>query len=91
MSNLYAIPVGENWSIRAGFPTLDPMHIGFSTVDHVKKADVILAVDSMVPWLPAAVNLMEDCKVIQISEDPLFSRIPVRGYPSDFSLVGDVD
>lgn len=90
LSNLYAIPVGENWSIRAGFPTFDPMHIGFSTVEHVKKADVILAVDSMVPWLPAKVNLMENCKVIQISEDPLFSKIPVRGYPSDFSLVGDV-
>ena len=44
----------------------------------------------MVPWLPAKVDLMQDCKVIQISEDPLFSRIPVRGYPSDFSLVGDV-
>ena len=51
---------------------------------------LILAVDSMVPWLPAEVNLMENCKVIQISEDPLFSKIPVRGYPSDFSLVGDV-
>lgn len=33
----------------------------------------------------------QDCTVIQMGPDPLFSRYPVRGYRADINLAGETD
>jgi acetolactate synthase I/II/III large subunit len=38
------------------FPTNHPMHVGFSPDPFLDKADVILVVDSDVPWYPIVSN-----------------------------------
>ena len=90
LAEAFALPVGEHWSIRPSFPTNHPMHAGFAPSAAVAAADAILVIDSMVPWIPAHTDLADDCRVIQLGADPLVSKIPVRGYPSDLSLAGDV-
>lgn len=54
----------------------------------VGEADVILVLESDAPWLPARAAPQPSCKVIQCGYDPLFSRIPIRGFPSDLGIIG---
>ena len=86
----FALPVGEHWTIRPCFPTAHPMHAGFTPGAAVAVADAVLILDALVPWIPAHTSLAEGCKVIQAGEDPLKSKTPVRDYPSDLTLAGDV-
>lgn len=90
LAETFGLPVGEHWSIRPSFPTAHPMHAGFAPSAAIAEADALLVVDSMVPWIPAHTELADDCQVIQLGADPLVSKLPVRGYPSDLSLAGDV-
>lgn len=90
LADNFALPVGEHWTIRPGFPTGHPMHAGFAPSAAIAEADALLVIDSMVPWIPAHTDLADDCQVIQLGADPLVSKVPVRGYPSDLSLAGDV-
>jgi acetolactate synthase I/II/III large subunit len=90
LAKRFALPVGENWTIRPGFPTAHPMHAGFAPSAALAETDAVLVLDSMVPWIPAHTELADGCKVIQAGPDPLRSRTPVRGYPSDLTLAGDV-
>ncbi|MBV9493969.1 MAG: hypothetical protein JOZ54_06965, partial [Acidobacteria bacterium] len=71
------------------FPTRHPMHVGFNPSPFVKQADVIVAVESPVPWIPAHAGLSHQPKVIQIGVDPLYSRIPMRSFPADVTLAGN--
>ena len=90
LADQFALPVGEHWTIRPGFPNRHPMHAGFAPSATLAKADVVLVLDSMVPWIPAHTELARGCKVIQMGADPLHSKLPVRGYPSDLTLTGDI-
>ncbi|MEE8515901.1 MAG: thiamine pyrophosphate-dependent enzyme, partial [Alphaproteobacteria bacterium] len=57
----------------------------------VKAADAILVVDCTVPWLPALVNHSDDCTVIHMAPDPMYSMFPVRGFRSDIALACGTD
>jgi acetolactate synthase-1/2/3 large subunit len=71
------------------FPTGHSCHLGFLPDAHVTKADVILVVDCDVPWYPSRVKPKDSAIVIQVGIDPLYSRYPVRGFPSDLTLQGE--
>ncbi|MGE0487044.1 MAG: thiamine pyrophosphate-requiring protein [Gammaproteobacteria bacterium] len=90
LAERFALPVAEHWSVRPGFPTTHPMHAGFAPAAALASADAVLVLDAMVPWIPAHTALAEGCQVIQAGEDPLKARVPVRGYPSDLTLAGDI-
>jgi acetolactate synthase-1/2/3 large subunit len=72
------------------FPTEHPHHLGFEPNALVAEADLVIAVECPVPWIPAQAKLKRAPPVIQIALDPLFSDLPMRGFPSDLSLAGDV-
>ncbi|MCB1747266.1 MAG: thiamine pyrophosphate-requiring protein [Gammaproteobacteria bacterium] len=90
LAERFALPVAEHWSVRPGFPTTHPMHAGFAPGAALASADAVLVLDAMVPWIPAHTTLAAGCQVIQAGADPLKARIPVRGYPSDLTLAGDI-
>lgn len=71
------------------FPTEHPHHLGFDPAPHVRDADLILAVECPVPWIPAWTRPASSTRVIQLGVDPLFSDLPFRGFPSDLTLAGD--
>jgi acetolactate synthase-1/2/3 large subunit len=86
----FAIPVVvgmNNWYMN--FPTNHPLHMGFDPAPYVKEADVILVIDSDVPWYPTVVTPKDTTRVIQLRPDPMYSRYPLRGYPTDIALSAD--
>lgn len=86
----HGIPVVEHGKRNFfNFPTRHPLHLGFNPSPYVKQADVIVAVETHVPWIPAHSDTGHDPKVIQIGVDPLSSRIPMRSFPADIALAGD--
>ena len=62
------------------------MNLGYELKPLLEKADVILAVDVAVPWLPASDKVRDDAKVIHMGPDPLHGYVPVRGHPCDIAL-----
>ncbi len=71
------------------FPTNHPCHLGFSSDPYFSKADVVLVVDSDVPWYPNKARPQKSATIIQAGIDPLYSRYPIRSFPSDLTLQGD--
>ena len=76
------IPIVEFVRRYVNFPTNHPLHAGFEPA--VEHADVVVVVESPVPWLGKT-----KARVIQIGHDPLFRDIPLRGFPADVSIGGD--
>jgi len=66
-----------------------PCHAGFDPHPLLAEADAILVLDCDVPWIPARATPSDDCKVVQIGPDPLFSNYPIRSFPAEIAIAGD--
>ncbi|HUZ74669.1 MAG TPA: thiamine pyrophosphate-requiring protein [Stellaceae bacterium] len=85
----FAMPLVEYRSIANSIPTDHPMHLGYDPLPHLREADVILNIETDVPWIPTVHGgPAEDCKIIHLGVDPLFSRLPIRSFPSDVVVTG---
>jgi acetolactate synthase-1/2/3 large subunit len=52
----------------------------------LREADLIVVFESDVPWIPSRESPAPGVKIVQIGEDPLFGRLPMRGFPSDLTM-----
>lgn len=86
----FALPVVEFWPSRISLPVDHAMHAGFDPAAALAQADLVLALDALTPWIPLRHELPAGCRVIQLGPDPLFAATPVRGFPCDLALAGDV-
>ncbi len=91
LAERYAIPVVQYRNRYMSLPTDHPMNLGYDLNPLLGQADVILAVDVAVPWLPATDKVREDAKVIHMGADPLHSYVPLRGHPCDIALACGTD
>ncbi len=82
----YALPVIQYRNRYMSIPSNHPMNLGYELKPLLDVADVILAIDVAVPWLPASDKVREDAKVIHMAPDPLHGYVPVRGHPCDIAL-----
>jgi acetolactate synthase-1/2/3 large subunit len=82
----YAIPVVQYRHRYMSLPSNHPMNLGYELRPLLEKADVILAIDVAVPWLPASDKVRDDAKVVHMGPDPLHGYVPVRGHPCDIAL-----
>jgi acetolactate synthase-1/2/3 large subunit len=82
----YAIPVVQYRNRYMSIPSNHPMNLGYELSPLLESADVILAIDVAVPWLPASDKVRDDTKVIHMGPDPLHAYVPVRGHPCDIAL-----
>ena len=89
LANRLALPVVHYWASRLGMATDHPLHVGFDHAGWIEEADVILAIDSMVPWIPDRHRLAEGCKTIQLGPDPYFGNLPMRSFPADLAIAAD--
>lgn len=88
----FAFPVVMAASnLYLNFPTNHPLHLGFNPLRYLPGADVILVIESDVPWFPNKVQPQPNAKVLQMGVDPLFSRYPIRTFPVDVPIAGDVE
>jgi acetolactate synthase I/II/III large subunit len=83
-----SIPVVEYRPRYLNLPHAHPLHAGWDPHPLLPKADLVLVVDCDVPWLP--VQATASCPVIQVGLDPLCARYPIRGFPADIAITGDV-
>ncbi|NNE23033.1 MAG: thiamine pyrophosphate-requiring protein [Rhizobiales bacterium] len=82
----YAIPVAEFWPSCNLIASNHPMHVGFDPGAMLAEADLVIVLDALVPWIDSGQRPNPDAEVIQIGPDPLFSRVPIRGFRSSLSL-----
>lgn len=88
----YAIPVIEFGKKNFfNFPTESPFHLGFEPSPFVEEADLIIALECPVPWIPALADVKNKPRMIHIGVDPLFEDLPMRAFTSDVNLVGSPD
>jgi len=83
--------VSSFWTLRCVLPTDHPCHVGADPSPFLEQADVVLVLDSLAPWQPRRQQPPADARVIQLGPDPLFSRHPLRLFPVDVALAGEMD
>jgi len=85
----FALPVVQNEARDINLPSNHPMNLGFAAAPFLPKADVVLVIDSIVPWIPRAVVPKRDAKIIHISTDPLAQRYPFRDFEADLLITAE--
>lgn len=85
----FAVPVVTYNPRQLCLPTDHPMHAGFDPATLVPKADLILAIESDVPWTPSLVKPAPEARIVHVGEDPAWQRYPMRSFPSDLSITAD--
>jgi acetolactate synthase-1/2/3 large subunit len=85
-------PVFEAWQpYYANFPHHHPLYGGIifeDTPAALASADVVLLVESVLPWHPP--SKIVDKKVLVLGEDPLHPRLPFWGFRADVIGAGNV-
>ncbi len=84
----FAVPVAQHHPRHLSLPSSHAMNLGYEPTPLLADADLILALETDVPWIPAHGAPPERCKVIQAGFDPLFTHIPVRGFACDLGITG---
>jgi acetolactate synthase-1/2/3 large subunit len=84
-----AAPVVTPASPFVSFPNTHEFHLGVSSAPYIKEADVVVVVESDVPWYPVQGRPSDGAKVIQLARDPNYGGIPIRNFPKDISIGGD--
>ena len=87
LAELLAIPVLEAMAYHVNFPADHPLHAGFqyhSTGQNpvLAEADVILVLDSDVPWIPSVNRPSPDAAVYYVDVDPLKSQMQLWDVPA---------
>jgi acetolactate synthase-1/2/3 large subunit len=81
-----AIPVVTHNPRSVCLPSSHPMHFGFEPGTLLAEADLVIALEADVPWIPSLQHPPAGCRVVHVAEDPSFVRYPMRSFPSDLSI-----
>lgn len=82
----FCIPVVQHRSRYLPLASDHSMHLGFEPSGLLGEADVVLVLEADVPFIPKQTALREGCKVIHVGYDPLYGRIPIRGFQNDLAI-----
>lgn len=94
LSETLAIPVIESSPNYVNFPADHPMHVGYQwnaqkQNDILAEADLILILDSDVPWIPFINKPSSDCIIYYVDIDPLKENTPLWYIPSKNFIQAD--
>jgi acetolactate synthase-1/2/3 large subunit len=81
-----AIPVITSNPRTVCLPSSHPMHFGFEPGALIADADLVIALESDVPWIPQLQHPPAGCRIAHVGEDPFFVRYPMRSFPSDLAV-----
>jgi acetolactate synthase-1/2/3 large subunit len=88
LSQTYGIPVAQAGPTCVNLPASHPMNVGQSGGALLKNADVIIVIDSEVPWFPRNFTPSPNTKVVHLGADPLYVRYPIRSFPTNLAIPG---
>jgi acetolactate synthase I/II/III large subunit len=86
LAERFELPVVAQTPRFLCLPTDHPMHAGFDSGALLADADLILVVESDVPWMPSVKAPDPTARIVHIGEDPAFLRYPMRSFRSDLSI-----
>ena len=89
LTERYSIPVAQAGPTCVNLPASHPMNVGQAGGGLLKNADLILVVDSEVPWFPRDFTPNATTRVVHLGIDPLCVRYPIRSFPTDLAVPGD--
>jgi acetolactate synthase-1/2/3 large subunit len=70
------------------FPIRHPLHLGFSPDRVLRLSDLIIVCDCDVPWIPSRAGPKDTARLVHVGEDPLYSDLKLRGFPSHLAISG---
>jgi acetolactate synthase I/II/III large subunit len=89
VADRFAIPVVTQVPRYMCLPASHPMHYGYASGPAVAEADLVIVIDSDVPWIPRTDRLKPGARVAHLGDDPTFARYPMRSYPNDLAIAAD--
>jgi acetolactate synthase-1/2/3 large subunit len=85
-----AIPVVTQNPRSVCLPSSHHMHFGYEPGPLLADADLVIVLDSDVPWIPHLQHPPAGCHVAHVGEDPFYVRYPMRSFPSDLAIQAGV-
>ena len=85
----WAIPVCQYWANRLALATDHPMATPADGGPLLARADLVICLDVLAPWMPSAHEPRADATVVQIGPNPLSQRTPIRNFRGDMVLASD--
>ncbi len=82
----FALPVVPFNTRYFALSSAHPMFQGSIPGPLLKTADLVLVWESDVPWYPSKESPPAGARVVQIGEDPLYARYPMRSFPGDLTI-----
>lgn len=90
LAESFAIGVVEHPNpAYVNFPNNHPMHVGYDPAPYLDHADLILVIDTDVPWIPHLRSPGAQAKIVHIGVDPIYSRYPIWGFRADLAIQAD--
>lgn len=90
LAETYAIPVTVSSPSYIAVPQDSPAHAGFAPENEFATADVILVINSDVPWIPSLCEPKDNAWIAHLAPDPNFETYPVRSFSCHQPLKGSV-
>jgi acetolactate synthase-1/2/3 large subunit len=89
IADRFALPVIPFNTRYFALSSLHPMFQGSVPKPLLAEADLVIVLESDVPWIPSKEHPAAGAKIVQIGEDPLYARYPMRSFPSDLTLTAN--
>lgn len=86
LAQRFALPVIPYNTRYFALSANHPMYQGSTPNPLLAEADLVIVIESDVPWLPGKEGPASNARVVQIGEDPLHARLPMRSFPSDMTI-----
>lgn len=86
-----AIPVVQSRPRTMNLPSDHPMHMGEEWASWITEADLVIAIECEVPWLPRRFAPPPDARIVQIALDPTYGHLPIRSFEADLAIQAAAD
>lgn len=84
----FGIGYVESMGHHVNLPSAHEMFLGIDSAQVLRHADVVVVLESDVPWIPAKGAPRPEAFIAHVGVDPLHQGIPVRTFRSDCTVVG---
>src|SRR5471030_459130 len=81
-----AIPVVSHNSRTVCLPSSHSMHFGYEPGALLADADLVIVLESDVPWIPHLQHPPAGCRIVHMGGEPFYVRYPMRSFPSDLAV-----
>lgn len=82
----YGLAVAESMGHFVNVPFTHAHHLGHDATSVIHRADVVIVLESDVPWVPGRAEPAANAFIAQVGVDPLFKDLPLRSFQSTVTV-----